>query len=201
MAVSKLAPMRYKNFVWPHNPRTYTIDYERRMAKHDPARGQRRLEVLGMGPRIMRGEGEFVGPGAYDTFKALASVFYEDTPGTLVHPVWQAVEVYFVGLALAQEPRADYVRYTFEFWEQGSEAKFAGLKELKNSEMEQNEPKSGAVESASEQKRPVYHTVAAGESLWAIGRRYGVSVERMLILNPELKNPNLIHPGEKVRVE
>ena len=28
----KLTPMRYKNFVWPHNPRIYSIDYARKMA-------------------------------------------------------------------------------------------------------------------------------------------------------------------------
>ena len=24
--------MRYKDYVWPHNPRVYSIDYERKMA-------------------------------------------------------------------------------------------------------------------------------------------------------------------------
>ena len=27
-----LAPMRYKDYSWPHNPRVYSIDYERKMA-------------------------------------------------------------------------------------------------------------------------------------------------------------------------
>ena len=27
-----LTPMRFKSFVWPHNPRVYSIDYERKMA-------------------------------------------------------------------------------------------------------------------------------------------------------------------------
>ncbi|NCB64148.1 MAG: peptidoglycan-binding protein LysM, partial [Clostridia bacterium] len=30
----KLTAMRYKSYVWPYNPHTYTIDYERRMAVH-----------------------------------------------------------------------------------------------------------------------------------------------------------------------
>ena len=65
----------------------------------------------------MKGEGEFEGPKAYEQFKELASVFYADGPGVLIHPVWQAANVYFVELALAQEPRREYVRYTFTFWE------------------------------------------------------------------------------------
>jgi hypothetical protein len=29
-----LSPMRFKQFVWPHNPRVYTITYQRKMAAH-----------------------------------------------------------------------------------------------------------------------------------------------------------------------
>ena len=58
-----------------------------------------------------------MGEGAYDKFKELATVFYEETPGVLVHPVWVATTAWFVGLEVEQEPRSDYVRYSFEFWE------------------------------------------------------------------------------------
>ena len=113
----KLAPMRYKDYVWPHNPRTYTIDYERKMAAQKVPFGRYHLQDLGLTRRVMKGEGEFVGPTAYEEFKKLASVFYQSGPGPLVHPVWQAAEVYFVELSLRQEPRADYVGYSFAFWE------------------------------------------------------------------------------------
>jgi cell wall-associated NlpC family hydrolase len=38
------------------------------------------------------------------------------------------------------------------------------------------------------------HKVAAGESLWQIARRYGVSVAALVAAN-DIPNPNLIHPG------
>ena len=60
-----LSPMRYKDFTWPHNPRVYTIDYERRMAENKVPYGLYHLQDLGRGHRVMRGEGEFVGPDAY----------------------------------------------------------------------------------------------------------------------------------------
>ena len=113
----KLAAMRYKDYVWPHNPRVYTIEYERRMGARKVPFGRYFLQDLGPAQRVMRGEGEFVGEEAYAEFKRLASVFYDDGPGLLVHPVWQTANAYFVELSLAQEPRADYVRYTFAFWE------------------------------------------------------------------------------------
>ena len=113
----KLERMRYKTFVWPHNPRTYAITYERKMAVNKVPFGRYYLQDLGLTRRVMRGEGEFVGEGAYDTFKELATLFYEDSPGLLVHPVWQASKAWLVGLTLGQEPRENYVKYTFEFWE------------------------------------------------------------------------------------
>ena len=29
-----LTPMRYKDYIWPHNPATYSIAYERQVAVH-----------------------------------------------------------------------------------------------------------------------------------------------------------------------
>ena len=77
----ELAPMRYKDFVWPHNPRVYTIDYKREMGVHKVPFGRYHLQDLGLTRRVMKGQGEFVGEKAYETFKALASVFYQEGPG------------------------------------------------------------------------------------------------------------------------
>ena len=87
-----LAPMRYKDYVWPHNPETYTISFKRQVAVAK------------------------VPFGRYG-FKKLASVFYQGGPGLLIHPVWQASQAYFVLLELAQQPLENYVRYRFAFWE------------------------------------------------------------------------------------
>lgn len=68
----------------------------------------------------MEGEGEFVGPDAYSQFGQLANMFYNGGPGLLIHPLWQAANAYFVSLRLEQEPRPDFVRYSFTFWEDDS---------------------------------------------------------------------------------
>ena len=56
--------MRYKDYVWPHNPRVYSIDYERKMAVNKVPFGTYHLQDLGRTRRVMRGEGEFAGEGA-----------------------------------------------------------------------------------------------------------------------------------------
>lgn len=191
-----LAPMRYRDFVWPHNPRVYSIDYERKMAVNKVPFGTYYLQDLGRSRRVMRGEGEFVGENAYAQFGQLANTFYEEGPGILVHPLWQTANAYFVALRLEQEPRPDYVRYSFEFWE-AIDTYSGQVKELTNSAQVSQGGQSG---QASQSAGVKLHQVARGDTLWALASRYGLSLERLLELNPQIKNPNLIYPGDEVRV-
>lgn len=189
-----LAPMRYKGFTWPHNPRVYSIDYERKMAVNKVPFGYYYLQDLGRTRRVMRGEGEFVGPDAYAQFGALANTFYEETPGLLIHPLWQSANAYFVELRLEQEPRPDYVRYSFVFWEDGDW--YSGKVKAVTTAV----GNSQTTQPAAGQTGSLYHTVARGETLWALAVRYGLTFDRIIAMNPQIKNPNRIYPGDEVRV-
>ena len=96
-----------------------------------------------------------------------------------------------MGLSLRQEPRADYVRYTFTFWE-GYDGQSAVLKEKK-------QDSSGSAAASSQGAQ--WHTVVRGDNLWTLARRYGISLTALIALNPQIKNPNLIYVGQKVRVK
>ena len=183
----ELTSMRYKNYTWPHNPRVYTIDYQRVMAENKVPYGLYHLQDLGRTCRVMRGEGEFSGPKAYAQFGALANVFYDPGPGQLIHPLWQAAKVHFVELSLKQEPRPNYVSYTFTFWEDLEYYDSTLGKEEEHKESDEGNGSS-------------IYTVVKGDSLWAIAKKYGVSLEQILRLNPQIKNPSLIHPGQEVRL-
>lgn len=178
--------MRYKDYVWPHNPRVYAIDYQREMAVDKVPFGRYCLQDLGLTRRVLRGEGEFVGSSAYEEFKKLATVFYGEGPGILVHPVWQTASAYFVELSLRQEPIPDYVRYSFAFWESFEEYDTA-LREVQT---------AGAAGEGRQTGR--FHTVASGETLWGIAARYGLSLAELIARNPQIKNPNFITAGEQV---
>lgn len=185
----KLEAIRYKDFVWPHNPRVYTIDYTRKLAEAEVPYGRFVLQDMGFTRRILRGQGEFVGEQAYEDFKRLAAVFYQSGPGTLVHPVWQTASAYFTALSLWQEPRADYVSYSFEFREEYG-GYVPGLREVESTQHQ-----------TPVQTQAVWHTVARGETLWGIAVRYGTKLEQLIALNPQLKNPNILMVGERVRVQ
>ena len=188
-----LSPMRYKGYTWPHNPRVYSIDYERKMAVHKTPFGLFRLQDLGRTNRIMEGEGEFVGEGAYAQFGQLANVFYDGGPGLLIHPLWQAANAYFVSLRLEQEPRPDYVRYSFSFWEDDSWYTGLAVQDTAAGSAGSSQREPGAGEAA-------YHRVVKGDTLWELAGRYGLSLAELVALNPQIKNPNLIRVGEEVRV-
>jgi len=178
-----LTPMRFKTFVWPHNPRVYSIDYGRKMAAHKIPFGGYVLQDLGQTNRMMAGEGEFVGEGAYQKFGELACVFYDPGPGELVHPLWQTAKAHFVSLRLEQEPRADYVRYSFVFWEDLGK-----------------DPAVRRVRTQAQAAPAGVHTVVQGDTLWGIAQKYGLTVEKLLEYNPGIKRPDLLQMGEKVRL-
>lgn len=46
----------------------------------------------------------------------------------------------------------------------------------------------------------VTHIVQRGDSLSALGQRYGVSVSDLLAANPQIRNAELIHPGDALRI-
>lgn len=45
-----------------------------------------------------------------------------------------------------------------------------------------------------------FYVVQAGDTLWKISKRYGVSLETIILANPQLENPDLIYPGQKICV-
>lgn len=184
----QLTPMRYKDYIWPHNPATYSITYERQVAVHKVPFGRHCMQDLGMGCRIMRGQGEFAGDGAYDEFKRLATVFYNGGPGLLIHPLWQISNAYFTSLKLEQEPLPDYVRYSFEFRE-----RYDGYQEELSAASA-----AGEAASAAGGGQDQVCTVVSGDTLWGIALRYDTAMEDLLRANPGIKNPNLIRVGDRV---
>lgn len=44
------------------------------------------------------------------------------------------------------------------------------------------------------------HTVIDGDCMWNIAVKYGLSLDQLIALNPQIKNPDLIFPGDQVVV-
>lgn len=46
-----------------------------------------------------------------------------------------------------------------------------------------------------------HYTVKRGDNLSVIAKNHGISLDQIKKLNPQIKNYNLIHPGQKIRVK
>ena len=183
--------MRFKDYVWPHNPRVYEIGYHRDVVSHRVPFGTYTLQNMGRGHRVLRGEGEFAGTGAYAEFKRLASVFYDATPGVLVHPLWDTANAYFVELRLRQEPEENYVAYSFEFWE-CSDAYAAAITP--------GAPPVTETAPEAEAAPEAYYVEARDMTLFQVAKLYGVSIPDILAMNPQIRNPNEVLASARIRI-
>lgn len=55
--------------------------------------------------------------------------------------------------------------------------------------------------TAPKEEPKIYYTAKANDNLTMIARMYGTTVLAILKLNPDIKNPNLIRVGQKIRVK
>ena len=57
----RLIPMRFKDYTWPYNPESYTVEYRRQIAVHKIPFGRYVMQELGTTYRVLKGEGTFAG--------------------------------------------------------------------------------------------------------------------------------------------
>ncbi len=50
------------------------------------------------------------------------------------------------------------------------------------------------------QAASVSHTVAAGETMWKLAVRYQVGTSEIILANPQVRNPDLIYPGQILKI-
>jgi LysM repeat protein len=59
---------------------------------------------------------------------------------------------------------------------------------------------SHAISQGGEQITTTVYVVRRGDTLWVIARRYNTTVATLLRLNPQIRNPNRLFVGQRIRV-
>lgn len=170
-----LAPMSYKDYVWPYNPETIKIEHAKNIGTFKIPYSGNVLQNLGEKGRTVTGSGHFTGSGSTDEFKKLAAVFSLLGSGQLSLPGVSPFTAVFSSLTMKGAAKPNCIGYEFIFLEDFSSAD-------KNA--------SGA-DSAS-------YVCKGGENLWDIAAKYETSVDKLVELNQEIEWPCSLEKGGNV---
>ena len=208
MALSKI---KYKGFTFPYNPETTSYSMDRSYIKHKyPELAGNELEDFGPNACIITGSGEFFGSGAYKNWGKLLKEFKKKGVGSVSHPVFTDVKRgLMTSLKAELEPRPNYVKYSFEIVADTAPTINENLNKNKNKgSSNKNRSKNRSSSKSSSDKagtKEFVHVVKAGECLSVICARYAkkysttISWKAIAKYN-NMKNPNLIHVGDKIKI-
>ncbi len=167
-----LATMSFDGFNWLHNPLKIQMDYKRKIHSQSlPFQGER-LTPMGMNCRVISGKGELVGEGAIEVSQKLESLFLSGEKGLLTVPGYRPFYAYFSKFSLWGEATPDLIFYSFEFVE--------------------TEPVN------KEKKLLDYHIVKEGETLFDIAHSAKTTVDKLVSLNPWVRDPLNLDKGKRV---
>ena len=105
-------------------------------------------------------------------FKELLELFREGGSGVLTIAGMPSVYAEFESLKLVGKPRPDVLTYSFAFRE--------------------------LMEERDDKRREII--AAENENLWDISYRFGIGIDTLVRLNPQVKRPDILTAGEVVRL-
>lgn len=172
----KHAPMRFCGYTLHHNPKSIEIKDKRNLAELKVPYGGSLIQDMGNGLKMVTGNGEFFGPDCMCQYQMLLSLLREGRCGLLSLSGYGPIFARLASLELSQPPAEDFLSYRFVFMEERKEvpANFADGKK--------------------------FHTAEENETLWDIAFWYGASMETLINKNPQIRRPDCLKAGMKVRL-
>lgn len=169
-----LAKMRYKGYVWNHNPETLKVTTEQKLIEQTIPQGKETIQDFGVKSRVISGSGQLFGEDCLYQYEKLLELQNESGSGILSLPDTKPFYAYFKSIELACDPAPDIITYNFQFIED--------------------------LTRKAEKIQGIYHTLTYGQTLWDVSYIYSVSMEDLLELNPDIKRVDELVIGDKVRV-
>lgn len=169
--------MRYKNYVWPRNPREITISVENNVKEIEIPKNGSVFQNYGRKKRTITGTGEFCGQNCFNDYENLLNIFKDtNASGYLVLPNMDPFLAAFKSFKLLGDPQPNLVSYTFVFWEN--------------------------VENIYQNETNIeyeFFITSGNETLWDISLTYNLDISDLLNLNPFIYNPNeILQSGVRV---
>lgn len=174
--IMKMAVMRFGEINLPHNPRTLKIENKQSVSTTDLLGGERVVRGISSELLTVKGTGELYGDKCFEQYNALKKFCFQRKPEILSLPEIGAIKAVLCKLDLSAEPKDRLLTVDFEF-RQVNDA-----------------------QAAEAITPPLYHTAAKGECLWDIAYVHQVKIERLVELNPWLRNIWNIESGREVKL-
>ena len=171
----KNAAMRFCGYTFPHNPAALKIENTGNIRELNSPCCEPGSMHLGSRLRRISGEGELYGADCIAQFEELQRLFERGEEGLLSLPKQPAIYAYLKELQMTAQPKENVLGYRFVFLE-----------------ARPPEKDNAVIES--------YETCTAGESLWGVSYRFGVPIDELVRLNPQIKYIDSLDSGEKVRL-
>lgn len=169
----KLVPMRFKGVQWHHNPREISFECDKTINELKSPYGNSYIQNTGRKNMKVKGTGELYGLDCLEQFDRLLGLFKQGGQGVLAIPHITPIFAVFESIKLVGTPKSDVLTYSFVF------------REVMESKRGQN---------------PVSYVTRNGENLWDISYKYGISIDALVSLNPEIKRPDIVADGSVVRL-
>ena len=169
----ELALMRFKGFTLWCNPLSLEITSENTTADYNLIYAGQQYESTGKKCRVVKGKGVLSGKDCIEQYAKLYSLQTEGCKGVLSLPVTKPFEALFTKLTVLADTTPDTINYSFQFTEVSSE-------------------KPGMAETV--------HKVTKGETLFDIAFCYGVTVDALVKLNPQVCRPDELDMIKEIKV-
>lgn len=170
-----LAKIRYKGYSWVHNPKTLKVTKEQILRENQIPFGKSDIQDLGGKSRVISGTGQLCGEDCLIQYQQLLELQSLEGSGILSLPDTKPFYAFFKSIELDCDPTPEVVTYNFVFIEDVSRSRVS--------------------------TEPTYYTVLSNyENLWDISYKYGVDMNTLVSLNPQIKRIDELMKGEKVRI-
>ncbi len=169
----ELALMRYKGFTLWCNPLSIEVESKMNNVSYTLPYNGEVQEYAGRKCRVISGKGELKGKDCLSQYAKLYALQSAGGKGVLSLPTMEPLEALFTKLTAIADVTPDRISYSFQFVELSSE------------ETEESEK---------------FHKVNASETLFDIAYKYGVSVESLVKLNPQVRRPDELEGIGEIKV-
>lgn len=167
----KLVPMRFKGVEWHHNPREISFSCEQSVSEMKAPYGNAYIQNTGRKNTVVRGEGELYGEDCTEQFGRLFSLMKSGGSGVLAIPKLGTMVAVFESLSVKGTPKPDVLTYRFVFRE---------------------------VMEKTANDTPTAYVCQSGETLWDVSYRFGIVIDRLAALNPDIRRPDDVLEGKEV---